>query len=137
MISPLNDVAVETAALLLATTGASTRAALVASVIVDLIPAPLAPFTGSFLKMAMPPGPPSAEPETVLPGRLAPSESRLVLPLLAEIHAGGHLFGLRSGSEDYAHLGVPRSVASLAYVPLLSDGGLARRNRDPHLLRRP
>ena len=107
MISALNDVAVEAAALLLATPGASARAALVASVVVDLLPdsaCAIHRFNGengdavwTTIGVA---GDITAQADSLQ------SESRLVAPLLSDPPQTVIYSGADIRREDYAHLGV-------------------------------
>ena len=121
MNSPRNHVAVEAAASLLATPGSSTRAALVASVIVDLIPDSAcaihqyiaADGDGVWTGIGMA-GDISLQTASFQPG------NRLIAPLLSEPPQPVIYSGAETRREDYAHLGVTRTVASLAYVPLLN-----------------
>jgi len=125
MISALNDVAMEAAALLLAEPGASTRASLIATVIVDLLPDSAcvvhrfssADGEAAWTTLGIA-GDISAQEGALQPG------SRLILPLLSEPPQSVIYPGAKVRREDYAHLGVARSIASLAYVPLLSEGQL-------------
>jgi RND family efflux transporter MFP subunit len=122
MIFALNDVTIEAAVLLLAEPGASTRASLVASVIVDLLPDSAcvvhrfssADGDAAWTTLGIA-GDISAQEGALQPG------SRLILPLLSEPPQTVIYPGAKVRREDYAHLGVSRSVASLAYVPLLSE----------------
>jgi len=126
MISTLNDVAVEAAALLLAAPSSSTRAALVASVIVDLIPDSActihrfveADGDAAWTTIGMA-GNISIREASLQPG------NQLILPLHSDPPQAVIYPGSEIRREDYAHLGVTRTVASLAYVPLLNEGQLA------------
>lgn len=126
MISTFKDVAVDTAALLLAAPSSSARAALVASVIVDLIPDSAcaihrfvdADGDATWAVIGM------AGNITVQEASLQ-SDNQLILPLLSEIPQAVIYTGTEIRREDYAHLGVTRTVVSLAYVPLLNEGVLA------------
>jgi RND family efflux transporter MFP subunit len=125
MISTLKDVAVEAAALLLAAPGSSTRAALVASVIVDLIP----DSACAIHRLVSADGDAAwaiigvAGNITIQEASLEPG-NQLILPLLSEPPQAVIYPGTEIRREDYSHLGVTRTVASLAYVPLLSEGRL-------------
>ena len=126
MISTLNEVAVDTAALLLAAPSSSARAALLASVIVDLIPDSACTIhrfvdadgdaTWAVIGMAG---------NITIQEAALQSDNRLILPLLSEAPQAVIYPGAEIRREDYAHLGVTRTVASLAYLPLLTEGGLA------------
>lgn len=53
-----------------------------------------------------------------------PSDSRLIAPLLSSVPQALFYSGDSIRREDYAHLHVTRSIASLAYIPLVADDGL-------------
>ncbi|MGD0730166.1 MAG: efflux RND transporter periplasmic adaptor subunit [Terracidiphilus sp.] len=125
MISPLNDTAVEAAALLLAAPDAASRAAVIASAVVELIPDSgcvvyrllPAEVDGTWSAIA------SAGEIAVEQGSLA-TDFRLLLPLLSEAPEAVIYPGAELRREDYSHLHVTRSVISVAYVPLVHDGRL-------------
>jgi transcriptional regulator with GAF, ATPase, and Fis domain/multidrug efflux pump subunit AcrA (membrane-fusion protein) len=119
MLVPLNDVAAEVGALLLAAPDSATRASIVASIIADLIP-DSACVVHRFLpregeaewKAIGVAGDVSAEQDSL-------SSSTLILPLLAESPELTIYEGSAIRREDYAHLHITRSLASIAYLPLL------------------
>jgi transcriptional regulator with GAF, ATPase, and Fis domain/biotin carboxyl carrier protein len=124
-MDPQNDAAAEVGALLLTAPDASTRASIVASAIVELIP-DSACAVHRFV---------SSEEEaewsttglageiSAGPGSLA-ADGRLILPLLGEEPEAVLYPGDEIRREDYSHLQVMRSVASLTYLPLLNQGAL-------------
>jgi transcriptional regulator with GAF, ATPase, and Fis domain/multidrug resistance efflux pump len=125
MISPVNDAAVEVAELLLAAPDTAARAALLSAALVNVLPdsaCAIHRFTlteegASWTAIGLA-GDIAVADASIPPG------SPLVGPLLedppeAVIYSSSDL-----RREDYSHLHVNRSVASLAYVPLLLDGEL-------------
>src|SRR5271169_5156484 len=126
MKSPLNDAAVETAALLLSAPDAAARAAILASAIVDLIPDSacavyrvVAGEEGDAVWTAI-----AAVGEISIQQANLQSGTRLFLPLLDESPSALVYPVAELRREDYAHLSVARSFASLAYVPLLREDNL-------------
>jgi transcriptional regulator with GAF, ATPase, and Fis domain len=120
-----NDVLIEIGRQLLATQDSASRAALIASSVIEVLPESAclihryrqedneSPWTAIAAG-----GEISTEGVTRLNG------SRLIEPLFSDSPG---MVAYRASSirrEDYAHLHVTRSVASLAYLPLLHDGQL-------------
>ncbi len=125
MISPLNDAALEVAALLLSAPEAAARATLVASAIVELLP-----DSACVVYRIVPAADDGAWNAIAVAGDISvelsslPATSPLLLPLLSEppramVYPGGEL-----RREDYSHLNVTRSLVSLAYLPLLQNDRL-------------
>ncbi|MDE3188152.1 MAG: efflux RND transporter periplasmic adaptor subunit [Acidobacteriota bacterium] len=122
---PLNAAVVDITALLLAASDSAARAALVAAAIVEQIPDSACavhrlsdedgPATWTALGVA---GDLSIEQSSIPPG------SRLIAPLLTDFPQTVIYPAARIRREDYAHLHVSRSIASLAYIPLLQEGQL-------------
>lgn len=120
MISPVNDAAVEVSAQLLSAPDTTSRAAIVASVVVGQLPNCACAVhrfheddEESAWTMIALAGEVVAEPSAVGSG------NRLMAPLVLEspeilIYSGADIL-----REDYAHLHITRSVSSIAYVPLL------------------
>ena len=126
MISPVNEVALEVGTLLLATPDASSRASIVASVIVEQLPncaCAVHRFDHEDVESAWRviglAGDISLEPASTGSG------NRLMAPLLLEspeplIYSSADIL-----REDYSHLRISRSVSSIAYIPLLQETELA------------
>jgi RND family efflux transporter MFP subunit len=123
---PLNDAAVEVAALLLSAPDAAARASVIASAIVDLIPDSACAVhrvvagdegDASWTVIA------AAGDISIVQTSLQ-SGSRLILPLLSESPPALVYPVAELRREDYSHLNVARSFASLAYVPLLREDSL-------------
>lgn len=122
----LHDTAVDVTTLLLAAPDSASRAAIVASAIVEQIP-DSACAVHRFVTID------GAASWTVIGvagdvsiGQVSISpESRLIAPLLAEFPQAVIYPAAKIRREDYAHLHVSRSIAALAYLPLLQDGQLA------------
>ncbi len=125
MISPIDETGVQVGALLLAAPDASSRASLVASAVVELLPdcacavlwLSVAEDEASWTVIGLA-GEVSAEQTELGAG------NRLIAPLLSEpteifIYSGPDVV-----REDFAHLHVPHSIASIAYVPLLYEDQL-------------
>jgi RND family efflux transporter MFP subunit len=120
MLVPLNDAAAEVGALLLAAPDSATRASIVASALVDLIP-DSACVVHRFVvgdgeaqwKAIGVAGDVSAEQDSLS------SDNPLILPMLSESPELAIYPGSAIRREDYAHLHITRSVASIAYFPLL------------------
>jgi len=125
MLAPLNDAAAEVGALLLASTDSALRASTIASVIVDVLPDSacvvhrfvLADGEGEWKAIGAA-GDVSVD-ETSLNGG-----SPLILPLLSESPELTIYPGSEIRREDYSHLHVTRSVASIAYLPMLREDEL-------------
>jgi RND family efflux transporter MFP subunit len=128
MMAPLNDAAVEVGALLLAAPDVPARAAILASAVVNQLP----DCACALHRYA--PTSEGEEPEWLAIGvagdisaagaALDPA-GRLVLPL-HEAEPQTHIYNARNlRREDYAHLHVNRSVASITYIPLIKDEALA------------
>ncbi len=120
-----NNAALGVGTLLLSTVDVSTRASIVAAAIVESIPES-ACVVHRFVSSG-------EEAEWImlgLAGEISPgpgsltAESRLILPLLQEEPEAALYPGDEIRREDYAHLQVMRTVASLAYLPLLHQGAL-------------
>ena len=127
-MAPLNDAVVEVGALLLAAPDVPARAAILASAIVEALP----DCACALHRYAAPSE--DAEPEWMAIGvagdisaagaALDPA-GRLILPL-HEAEPQTHIYNARNlRREDYAHLHVNRSVASITYIPLIKDQSLA------------
>jgi multidrug resistance efflux pump len=126
MKNPLNDAAVETAALLLSAPDAAARSAILASAIVDLIPDSacavyrvVAGDDGDAVWTAI-----AAVGDISIQQANLQSGTRLFLPLLDESPSALVYPVADLRREDYAHLNVARSFASIAYVPLLREENL-------------
>ena len=122
----LNDAAVETAVLLLSAPDAAARSAIIASAIVDLIPESacsvyrvIAGEEGDAVWTAI-----AAVGDISIQQANLQSGTRLFLPLLEETPSALVYPVAELRREDYAHLSVARSFASLAYVPLLRGDNL-------------
>jgi GAF domain-containing protein len=125
MLAPLNDAAAEVGALLLASPDSASRACIVASVIVGLLPDSACVVHRFFLtdsegewKAIGAAGDVSADETSLNNG------GPLILPLLSESPRLVIYPGSRIRREDYSHLHITRSVASITYVPLLRTGEL-------------
>ena len=120
-----SDVAVDVAALLLTAPDSASRAALVASAIVEQIPDSACAVhrfvttdgddAWTTIGVA---GDISIEKVSI------PPESRLITPLLAELPQAVVYPAAKVRREDYSHLHVSRTIASLAYLPLTQNGKL-------------
>ncbi len=126
MISALNEGVVDVAESLLAVADVATRARLAASSIAGLLPDSACAVLRLVAKDSD-----AAWTVLAVAGEISVEQSfletssRLIAPLLSE---PGHVLiyaGADIRREDYAHLGVARSVTSLAYIPLLSNDQLA------------
>jgi RND family efflux transporter MFP subunit len=116
---------VDVAALLLAAPGSSTRASLLAAAVVEAIP-----DSACVVYRFDPQSEESAWRVAGFAGELsvsqgAPPANDLLAPLLGEAQDSVIYTGADLEREDYAHLQVARSVASIAYVPLVDEGRLA------------
>ena len=125
MISPINETGFQVGALLLAAPDVSARASLIASAVVELVPdsacavlwLTVAEDEASWTVIGLA-GEVSAEQTELGAG------NRLIVPLLTEpteivIYSGPEVV-----REDFAHLHVARSIASIAYIPLLYEDQL-------------
>jgi transcriptional regulator with GAF, ATPase, and Fis domain/biotin carboxyl carrier protein len=125
MLVPLNDTAAEVGALLLAAPDSATRASIVASALVDLIPDSACVVHRFRLgdgeaewKAVGVAGDVSSEQDSLK------SDNPFIVPLLSESPELTIYPGSAIRREDYAHLHITRSVASIAYLPLLRAGEL-------------
>lgn len=122
MISPVNDAAVEVAAQLLAAPDTTTRASIIAAMVVSQLPNSACVIhrfseeaeesAWTIIGLA---GDIALEPSAVGSG------NRLMAPLVLEspeilIYSGAEIL-----REDYAHVHLTRSVSSIAYVPLVQE----------------
>ena len=126
MKNALNAAAVETVALILNAPEASLRATLIATAIADLIPDSacaiyrvVAGEDGDAIWTAI-----AAVGEITIQQANLQSGTRLFAPLLDESPSALVYPVAELKREDYAHLSVARTFASLAYVPLLRDENL-------------
>jgi transcriptional regulator with GAF, ATPase, and Fis domain/multidrug resistance efflux pump len=125
MMAPLNDAA-EVGALLLAAPDAASRASMVASAIAGSIANSAcavyryANADGDAVWTAVGVAGEASVDQAALQGNYA-----LFLPLLAEAPEPVIYPGAELRREDYSHLHVTRSIASIGYVPLLNGGLLA------------
>jgi multidrug resistance efflux pump/transcriptional regulator with GAF, ATPase, and Fis domain len=125
MMQPSNDAFLETARLLLAAPDSGARAALIASAVAEILPDSACAVhryrhkgSEALWTAVAVAGDLSIEPGSQLGG------STLIEPLLSGAPEP-LLFSISEiQREDYAHLHITRSVASLAYVPLLSQDQL-------------
>jgi len=124
MISPLNDDAVDVGALLLTAPDVAVRASLVAAAVVEQFPNGAcavhrfkedAEQAWNVIGVA---GDISVEPSSTGSG------NRLMAPLVLESPETLVYSGTDILREDYSHLHVSRSVASIAYVPLMQGDRL-------------
>jgi transcriptional regulator with GAF, ATPase, and Fis domain len=122
---PSTDVALELAGSLLAANDSAARSALIAAAVVEAIPDcacvlhRLVSDTGGVKWSAI-----GLAGEVAVEEFSISAESRLLAPLRAEapnpvVYPGGQI-----QREEYAHLHVNRSIASLAYLPLLDRESL-------------
>ncbi len=120
-----SDVAVDVTALLLTAPDSASRAALVASAIVEQIPDSACAVhrfvttDGDAAWTAI-----GVAGDVTIEKVSIPPESRLITPLLAELPQAVIYPAAKVRREDYSHLHVSRSIASLAYLPLLHNGQL-------------
>src|ERR1700756_713556 len=126
MISPVNDAAVQVSALLLAAPDPGARGSIIASAIVELLPdcaCVVHRFAAEKGEEAWTPvgagGDISVEPISLK------ADGRLIAPLLSDSPEPVIYPGSSTRREDYAHLHVSRSIATIAYIPLLHDTALA------------
>jgi RND family efflux transporter MFP subunit len=126
MISPVNEAALEVGAMLLSAPDTTARASIIASAVVTQLP-----NCACAVHRFIHDGEESAWTVIGLAGDISPSPdaagsgNRLMAPLVLEspetlIYTSADIL-----REDYAHLGIARSVSSIAYVPLLLEGELA------------
>ena len=126
MISPVNEAALEVGAMLLSTPDTTARASIIASAIVTQLPN-CACAVHRFIHEEVE----NAWTVIGLAGDISPapemagSGNRLMAPLVLEspeilIYTSADIL-----REDYSHLGIARSVSSIAYVPLLAGEDLA------------
>ena len=120
-----NEKVVELAELLLAAPDTAARAALVAAAVIEVLPDSacvvyryaVADPDAAWIAIGL------AGQISIEQGSLS-ADSRLFAPLVSElqplIYPGASL-----RREDYAHLDVPHTLSSLAYLPLLQEGQLA------------
>src|SRR5215831_3106121 len=125
MISPVDDAGIDVGAQLLVAPDATTRASIVAAVVIAQVPncaCAVHRFSDEDNESAWTvigiAGDITLEPSSVGSG------NRLIAPLLLEspetlIYTGADIL-----REDYSHLHITRSVSSIAYVPLLLDNQL-------------
>ena len=120
MISPVNEAALEVGAMLLSTPDTTARASIIASAVVTQMPN-CACAVHRFIHEDVE----NAWTVIGLAGDISPSSemagsgNRLMAPLVLEtpellIYTSADIL-----REDYAHLGIARSVSSIAYVPLI------------------
>jgi RND family efflux transporter MFP subunit len=125
MISPLNDADVQVGALLLAAPDAASRASIITSAVVALLPncaCALHRFVDTEDEAAWTVL--GLAGDTSFESSSTGSGNRLMAPLLLDspepiIYSGADIL-----REDYSHLRIGRSVSSIAYVPLMHDGQL-------------
>ncbi len=122
------DASIELAAALLAANDSAARSALIAGAVVEALPdcaCVLHRFTAD--------GADGGEPQLSAIGLAGDASveqfsiaavSRLLAPLLADPPAAAIYPGSQIQREDYAHLHVNRSVAAIAYLPLLDQESL-------------
>ena len=122
---PSTDASLELAASLLAANDPAARSALVAAAVVEALPEcacvvhRFRPDNGETCWTAV-----GVAGDVSLELLSMATESRLLAPLLAEEPTGAIYTGGKIQREDYAHLHVNRSIASLAYLPLFDRESL-------------
>ena len=122
---PSTDASLELAASLLAANDPAARSALVAAAVVEALPEcacvvhRFRPDNGETCWTAV-----GVAGDVSLELLSMATESRLLAPLLAEEPTGAIYTGGKLQREDYAHLHVNRSIASLAYLPLFDRESL-------------
>jgi transcriptional regulator with GAF, ATPase, and Fis domain/multidrug resistance efflux pump len=125
IMADAQDFTVELANSLLSAADASTRAGLIALAAVDLVHESacvihrLTSEEGAAALMAV-----GFAGSVSLADRSLDVESSLLAPLLADSPEAVLYDGVQIQREDYGHLNVSRSLASLAYLPLLSGDNL-------------
>jgi transcriptional regulator with GAF, ATPase, and Fis domain len=120
-----NQAIADVAALLLAAPDAAARASVIASAVVDLIPDSACIVHRVFFEPNGAVWKTLARAGEVSVGRLPLSEgNRLIAPLLSEDPRAQIYSGAEIRREDYSHLHVNRTIATLAYLPLLEEGRL-------------
>lgn len=124
MMPPSIDVLIEIARLLLTSRDSGARAALIASVVAEILPdssCALHRYRADEADAAWTAIAVSGDLSLVEDAQL---KNELVAPLLSDTAATVIYSGSKIKREDYAHLQVNRSVGSLAYVPLQNEGEL-------------
>jgi GAF domain-containing protein len=122
---PSTDASLELAASLLAAHDSAARSALIAVAVVEALPDCACVLHRFFSDDGE-----GAWTAVALAGDVAveqvsmAADSRLLAPLLAEEPSAAVYPGSEIQREDFAHLHVNRSIASLAYVPLFDQGSL-------------
>ena len=122
---PSIDASLELAASLLAAHDSAARSALISAAVVEALP-----DCACVLHRFLPGDNDAAWTAVGLAGDISveqfsmATDSRLVAPLLAETPAAAIYPASQIQREDYAHLHVNRSIASLAYLPLLDQESL-------------
>jgi len=122
---PSTDASLELAGSLLAASDSAARSALIAAAVVEALP-----DCACVLHRFLPENGEAAWTAVGLAGDVSverfsmAAESRLLAPLLAESPAAVVYPGGQIQREDYAHLHVNRSIASLAYLPLFDEESL-------------
>ena len=125
MISPLNDAAVEVGALLLAVPDAASRASIIAVSIVEQIPE----CACAIHRFSAENGDESwtvigAAGEISVERVSMQADNRLIASLFSDPPQSVICPAAKIRREDYSHLNVSRSIASIAYVPLFRDAHL-------------
>jgi RND family efflux transporter MFP subunit len=122
---PSTDASLELAASLLAANDSAARSALIAAAVIEALA-----DCACVLHRFLPDSGDSGWTAIGLAGDASVEEfskasgSRLLAPLLAETPVAAIYPGSLIQREDYAHLYVNRSIASLAYIPLLNQESL-------------
>jgi transcriptional regulator with GAF, ATPase, and Fis domain/multidrug resistance efflux pump len=122
---PSTDASLELAACLLAANDSAARSALIAAAVVEALP-----DCACVLHRFLSDGGEAGWTAVGLAGDVSveqfsmAAESRLLAPLLAEASTAVVYPGNQIQREDYAHLHVNRSIASLAYLPLFDQESL-------------
>jgi RND family efflux transporter MFP subunit len=122
---PSIDASLELAASLLAAHDSAARSALISAAVVEALP-----DCACVLHRFLPGDNDAAWTAVGLAGDISveqfsmATDSRLLAPLLAETPAAAIYPASQIQREDYAHLHVNRSIASLAYLPLLDQESL-------------
>jgi GAF domain-containing protein len=125
MISPLKDVVANLAASLLAAPGSPARAGLIASAVVEMIPDSACIVHRVRLdRQELPSMAVGKAGDISVRQGAQVFSSRLAAPLISE-RPQTHLYsGFDIRREDYSHVNVNRTVASIAYLPLCDKDGL-------------
>src|SRR5277367_1289903 len=122
---PSTDASLELASSLLAANDLAARSALIAAAVVEALP-----DCACVLHRFLPDNGEAAWTVVGLAGDVSVEQvsmatgSRLLAPLLAEAPTAAVYPGSQIQREDYAHLHVNRSIASLAYLPLFDKESL-------------